>query len=38
VPMVRAIETTPCLFDCVGTGTSGMPSFYDRRPVLRHKK
>jgi hypothetical protein len=38
VPMVRAIAPTPCLFACAGAGMSGAPSFYERRPVLRHKK
>jgi hypothetical protein len=35
--MVRAIAPTPCLFDCVGSEYPE-PSFYERRPVLRHKK
>jgi hypothetical protein len=38
VPRVRAIAPTPGLFDCVGAGWSGTPSFYERRPILRHKK
>jgi hypothetical protein len=36
--MVRAIVTTPCLFDYVGAGKVRLPSFYERRPVPRHKK
>jgi hypothetical protein len=38
VPMVRAMLPTPGLFDCVGAGKVRAPSFYERRPVPRHKK